>query len=161
MWSKFCVCCNNCKDWNDEFMTSTKKAKKFDINYKAVYAMRRCGKVFAGFLPLLTIHHLWLRKNYWKISHSFTEAARAVALKSMNDAAEDIRCNDDNVVDIGVSLDGTWQRWGFSSNNGAVTAISIASGKVLDVACFSRYCINMEMYKISDPDRYELWREMH
>ena len=49
-------------------------------------------------------------KNYRKISHSFTVAARAVALKSMNDAAEDIRCNDDNVVDIGVSLDGTWQR---------------------------------------------------
>ena len=48
--------------------------------------------------------------NYWKISHSFTVAARAVALKSMNDAAEDIRCNDDNVVDIGASLDGTWQR---------------------------------------------------
>ena len=47
--------------------------------------------------------------NYRKISHAFTEAARAVALKSMNDAAEDIHCNDDNVVDIGVSLDGTWQ----------------------------------------------------
>ena len=44
---KFCVCCNNCKDC--EFMTSTKKSKKFDINYKAVYAMRRCGKVFADF----------------------------------------------------------------------------------------------------------------
>ena len=49
-------------------------------------------------------------KNYRKLSHSFTEAARAVAWKSMNDAAEDIRCNDGNVVDIGVSLDGTWQR---------------------------------------------------
>ena len=36
---KFCVCCNNCKDWNNEFMTSTKKSKKFDINYKAVYTM--------------------------------------------------------------------------------------------------------------------------
>ena len=47
-----------CKDWNNEFMTSTKKSKKFDINYKAVYAMRRCGKVFADCLPLLTIHHL-------------------------------------------------------------------------------------------------------
>ena len=49
-------------------------------------------------------------KNCRKISHSFTEAARAVALKSINDTAENICCNDDNVVDIGVSLDGTWQR---------------------------------------------------
>ena len=55
---KFYVCCNNCKDWNNEFMTSTKKSKKFDINYKAVYAMRRYGKVSADFLHLLIIHHL-------------------------------------------------------------------------------------------------------
>ena len=33
---KFCVCCNNCKDWKNEFITSTKKSKKFDINYKSV-----------------------------------------------------------------------------------------------------------------------------
>ena len=52
----------------------------------------------------------------------------------------------------------------FSSKNGAVAAINIDSGKVLDVACLSRYCqgcIHMEMYKTSDPDRYELWRETH
>ena len=54
-------------------------------------------------------------KNYSNISHSFTEAARAVALKSMNDVAEDICCNDDVVVDIRVSLDGTWQRQGFTA----------------------------------------------
>ena len=39
-----CVSCNNCKDWRNEFVTSTKKSKKFDIHYKAVYAMRR-GKI--------------------------------------------------------------------------------------------------------------------
>ena len=36
---KFSVCCNNCKDWKTEFITSTKKSKKVDINYKSVYAM--------------------------------------------------------------------------------------------------------------------------
>ena len=33
----------------------------------------------------------------------------------MIDVAEDIHCDDDVVVDIGVSLDGTWQRRGFSA----------------------------------------------
>ena len=28
--------CNNCKDWKNEFITSTKKCKTFDINYKTV-----------------------------------------------------------------------------------------------------------------------------
>ena len=102
---KFCVCCNNCKDWNNEFMTSTKKSKKFDINYKAVYAMRRCGNDNQGlhrFLALINHPPPMSEKDYRKISHSFTEAAHAVALKSMNDVAEDIRCNDDNVVDMRV-----------------------------------------------------------
>ena len=164
---KFSVCCKNCKDWENQFSTSTKQSKKFDINYKAVYAMRRCGKGYQGlrrFLALINHPPPMTEKNYRKISHSFTEATRAVALKSMNDAAEAIRQNGDNVVDIGVSVDGTWQRRGFSSKNGAVAAISIDTGKVLDVACFSRYCqgcVNMEMYKTSEPDRYELWRDTH
>ena len=105
--------------------------------------------------------------NYRKISHSFTEAVRAVALKSMNDAAEDTCCNDDNIVDMsewsGVSLDGTWQCLGFSSKNGAVAAISI-EWEHFRCCMFSRYCqgcINMEMHETSDPDRYELWRGTH
>ena len=80
--------------------------------------MRRCGKGYQGLRRLLAIiNHPppMTEKNYRNISHSFTEAARAVALKSMNDVAEDIRCNDDVVVDIGVSLDGTWQRRAFSA----------------------------------------------
>ena len=80
--------------------------------------MRHCGKGYQGlrrFLAIINHPPPMTEKNYRKISHSFTEAARAVALKSMNDAAEDIRCNDDVVVDIEVSLDGTWQRRGFSA----------------------------------------------
>ena len=115
---KFCVFCNNCKDWKNEFTTSTKKCKKFDINYKTVCAIRCCGKGYQGlrrFLAIINHPPPMTEKNYRKISHSFTEAARAVALKSTNNAAEDIRCNDDVVVDTGVSLDGTWQRRGFSA----------------------------------------------
>ena len=66
--------------------------------------MERAIKVFVDFLAIINHPPPMTEKNYRKISHSFTEAARAIALKSMNDAAEDIRCNDDNVVDIGVSL---------------------------------------------------------
>ena len=80
--------------------------------------MRRCGKGYQGlrrFLAIINHPPPMTEKNYRNISHSFTEATRAVALKSMNDAAEDIRCNDDVVVGIGVSLDGTWQRRGFSA----------------------------------------------
>ena len=63
----------------------------------------------------------------------------------------------DNVVDTVVSVDGTWQKRGYTSLNGAVAAISIETGRVLDVEVMTRYrqgCINIakfrenrEMYK--------------
>ena len=44
------------------------------------------------------------------------------------------------VIDIGVSLDGSWQRREFSSMNGVATAISIDTGKIIDIESMSRYC---------------------
>ncbi|GBM74674.1 hypothetical protein AVEN_58515-1 [Araneus ventricosus] len=40
----------------------------------------------------------------------------------------------------GVSVEGTWQKRGYMSLNGCVSAISIDSGKVLDVEAISQYC---------------------
>ena len=40
----------------------------------------------------------------------------------------------EKTADVGVSVDGIWQKKGFSSRLGVVTVISIDSGKVLDAA---------------------------
>ena len=89
-------------------------------------------------------------------------------MRSMNNAAEEVRQTQthdkDLIVGTGVSVDGTWQRRGFSSLNGEVAAISIDTSKVIDVACLSKYCqgcISMEPYKDSDPERYALWNSDH
>ena len=47
-------------------------------------------------------------------------------------------------TDVGVFVDSTWQRKGFLSAFGVVTATSIDSGKVLDVAILEMYCNNGE-----------------
>ena len=39
----------------------------------------------------------------------------------------------DNIIDIGISVDGTWQKRGFTSRKGAVAAISIETGRILDM----------------------------
>ena len=49
-------------------------------------------------------------------------------------------CDWCHVVDTGVSVDCTWQKRGFTSLNGAVAAISIETGCVLDVEVMTRYC---------------------
>ena len=53
----------------------------------------------------------------------------------MSDAVEDLknkaRDNNNDILDTAVSVDGTWQRRGYCSLNGVVTAISLENGKVI------------------------------
>ena len=42
-------------------------------------------------------------------------------------------------ADIGVYVDGTWQRSGYSSLNGAVAIISKDNGRIVDVEAMTRF----------------------
>ena len=44
------------------------------------------------------------------------------------------------IVECPVSLDGTWQRRGHASHNGVVTALSVDTGKCLDVETLANAC---------------------
>ena len=64
-----------------------------------------------------------------------------VAMQNMEDAAEELcrevceEYDENTIYDTAVSCDGTWQRRGFASLNGVVTAVSIATGKCLSYEC--------------------------
>ncbi|GFV80223.1 uncharacterized protein TNCV_1477851 [Trichonephila clavipes] len=45
-----------------------------------------------------------------------------------------------DIVKCGISVDGTWQRRGYTSMNGCVAAISVDTGKVLAIEVMSSYC---------------------
>ena len=66
------------------------------------------------------------QKNFDRLSRQIMMAMKNVAEKSMLDAPLDLRETEN--TDRGVSIDGTWQKQGFSSHNGVVTAISIDTG---------------------------------
>ena len=55
-------------------------------------------------------------------------------------AASDLKPQPGGSTDIGLSVDGTRQKRGFSSLNGVVTAISVTNGEVPDVETMSRHC---------------------
>ena len=116
--------------------------KPFEINIRAVYGMRTIGVDHTGLEKLcgmLNMPKPMTVKNFNNNSNMLRDAAKVVAEKSMVVAVNDLR-KDADVIDIGVSVDGTWQRRGFSSLNGVVAAISIDSGKIVDVKPMSRYC---------------------
>ena len=68
-----------------------------------------------------------------------------------------------NVVDTGVSVDGTWQKRGITYLNGAVAAISIETCRVLDVEVMTRYCqgcINIANFR-ENREMYEHLKKDH
>ena len=118
------------------------------------------------FLVLMNHPPPMTEKNYRKLSTIFRNSVKHVAESVMNDAALEIHTKNvaiDNVVDTGVSVDGTWQKRGFTSLNGAVAAISIETGRILDVEVMTRYCqgcINIAKFK-ENRDMYEHLKKDH
>ena len=140
--------------------------KTMEINVRAVYAFRSIG---VGYMPLTKLCGLlnmpapMTKTGYEGLSNSIKVASKEVAEKSMSDAAAKLRGTKET-ADIGVSVDGTWQRKGFSSTLGVVTAISVDSGEVLDVAIMSKSCKGctaMKKIASTDPARYQTWKLSH
>ena len=69
-----------------------------------------------------------------------------------------------DTADVAVSVDGSWQKRGFSSLNGVVTAISVDTGKFIGCEIMSRNCKScnvMHSIKQRDPGRYDTWYASH
>ena len=96
-----------------------------------------------------------------------SDSCEKIAEESMNDAAteiHDLSKSSDSVVDTSISLDGSWQKGGYSSLNGYVAALSMESGKVLDIEVMSRFCrfcdANKNLQK-TDPITFQNFRANH
>ena len=69
-----------------------------------------------------------------------------------------------SIIDTAVSVDGSWQRRGFSSLNGVVTAISRDTSKILDCELMSRSCKACSLklkLKESNPNAFETLKSSH
>ena len=121
---------------NSNNTTSKKGMKPFEINIRAVYGMRAIGADHASlekFCGFLNMPKPMTAKNFINISNNLRDAAKVVAQRSMMTAVNELRIksnlNETDIIDTGVSVDGTWQRRGFSSLNGVVAVISIDSSQ--------------------------------
>ena len=152
---KYKITCQdvNCR-WSYTFFNSprtkkntTKFSRLFDVNPRIVYSMRRLGNGYASLKKILYLMNHpppMSEKSYRGTNLKICDNVQTMPEISLNHAAEEVKLvegtQDDGYCHISVSVDGTWQRRGFSSMNGAVAAISMVNGKVLDVATLSRYC---------------------
>ncbi|GFV64171.1 uncharacterized protein TNCV_3206791 [Trichonephila clavipes] len=124
--------CENC-DYSFSFCTSEKVNKLHSINLAFVFGMRIIGKGHSSAKKLCSAINIDVpsKRAFGFLEKKLEFAASNVACNTMKEAALEIRSNetDTEFSQCGVSVDGTWQRRGYSSLNGCVSVISIDSGK--------------------------------
>ncbi|XP_065680580.1 uncharacterized protein LOC136094527 [Hydra vulgaris] len=165
-----CISC----DWSYNFYSSPAIKNKHiqEVNVRAVMSFREIGcghealKTFAGCMnmpPPMTFNSY---KNINNLLHNVYDSASS---KCMKKAADEIRTSANTgasihqlPVDCDISLDGTWQKRGYSSLNGVVSAISKDNKKVLDVHVMSKFCKSCAVWKKKKNSlEYEHWKANH
>ena len=170
--SSLYVFCCECEYKNDFYTSRQQSDTSFDVNKRIVYTMRSCGQGYSGISILCALMDMpkpMTANNYDKLAKRFANVTQEVAEETMNDCADEIRSNapesnDDDIVDTAISHDGTWQRRGYASLSGCTAAISMDTGKILDVEPMSRFCkacTLKEKLKQTDPAKYDLWKVNH
>ena len=167
----FILKCSSCL-WEHEFFSSQyasipgkNKKNSMEINIRSVLALRNLGIGYDGldnFCTQMNMPKPMTKSNYQKIINSLHENYMKVAESSMKHAAEELKLKEKS-TDISASFDGSWQKPGYSSLNGIVSAISISTGKVLDFEVKSKKCKECEVYNKMDRDseKYLSWKADH
>ena len=165
------VKCTNCGFTLQKYTSKTVQnigkpgMQSFDANLRSAYAFIRCGLGHRGiekFCGMMNMPPPMARKNYDKLSNKICDVVEKVAKSSMLEAASNLKQT--KGTDVGVSVDGTWQKRGFSSLDGVVVTISVSSGKVLDCQVLSRTCKSCNMHSSlqqTNKEEYEKWKIKH
>ncbi|GFY00189.1 uncharacterized protein TNCV_2835461 [Trichonephila clavipes] len=142
--SNFVIRCNYC-DFYSRFSSSKTTLNCPEVNTRFVYGMRQIGKGFsAGFKLCGTLNLPRLSKTaYTNHENKLMSVISEVSELSMQKAASELLVlhpTKNKIVQCGISVDETWQRRGYSSINGCVAALSVDTGKVVDIEIMSSYC---------------------
>ncbi|GBM21742.1 hypothetical protein AVEN_101579-1 [Araneus ventricosus] len=155
--SNFSLHCTNCS-FIEGFCSSPKVKKSSNINKFFILGLRLAGRGYAAGKKLCSTLSLpFLSKSSFRHQEkAILECVEMCSQENMIMAAEEVRrlkaVPSNKICSCGVSVDGTWQRRGYSSLNGCTTIISIDTGKVLDAEIMSHYC---RTCKTNDNVRYK------
>ena len=152
--------------WRYSFNSSKKQGRSYEMNVRSVLAFREIDKghnAMTTFNKVMNMPAPLTRRNFTKIQNKkFLPVVKKLANDSMVNNAFKIRESRNDDRECGVSIDGTWQKRGYSSHNGVVTVISLDTQKFLDVEVLSDKCQQCQKWakKTQDP-RYNAWKASH
>ena len=156
-------------------MTSQRRRNCSEINVRANLAMSELGLGRAAMatvcsvigMPPPTAQSGWdmHSKNISNALESILEEECSNSAKKLRQYLQDDNSgmqDDDAIIDVVVSYDGTWHHRGFKSSQGVGIVISIDTGEILDAEVVSKTC---EICQRSFLDRksaeFESWEQKH
>ncbi|KAL8568972.1 hypothetical protein ACOMHN_017143 [Nucella lapillus] len=170
------VCCRDCGKVSWDF-TSKKSGSThtgFDVNRRIVTTASSCGFSFSQIkrqFALMGMPQPMSESIWYFYKQKIHMGVKRAADKHLQEAANQIRRtyadmniglpNDAGVLNISVSIDGSWQKRGHSSHNGVVTVIETMTGLVVDFIALSNYCQGCESGPKPEDANYEQWAQDH
>ncbi|GFU38783.1 uncharacterized protein TNCV_2891611 [Trichonephila clavipes] len=164
------------ESYGSVFSSFQEEAKiSHDINSKLVSAFLSIGRghaaleTFSSVLNMPTMD----RKTFAKCMHNLSVKNKEVKKKMLEMSREaareahvkvDASLKNQEIIDVSVSYDGTWQKRGHTSNLGLGIIIDILSGLVLDFEVLSKYCHNCVVAGRDmgvDSAEFHIWQKGH
>jgi hypothetical protein len=157
-----CQCSFSFSFYSSKFVCDV---KGYEVNTRFVLGMRQIGcgyedaSHFCGVMNMPSPMNL---KAYQGQVDTLRLASELESNLSMERAAAELR-GENEVTDVNIMIDGTWQKRGHSSLMGVVTAVSPDNGKVIDHEVLSKVCKGCEKMRKKDPNSpdYLTWKAEH
>lgn len=138
--TKLMLECKQCKYRNSTMTSPVNPRRVSCVNLRFTYAMRCIGKGLQAARTFCALMDLPPPPSKFDTYNDIIyKSVKVVAQGSMWSAAREVK-ELEGSSDTTIVVDGSWQKRGFSSLHGVVTATSLLTGKVLDVAAYSKYC---------------------
>ncbi len=155
-----------------------KGSKPLEVNLRSVVSSYPWGRAgLESFCGMMGFPKPLSSRAYNEQLKKVDAAAVNIANKIMLDAAERLRhkveiedpskvnvmSDGTTVVDVAVTVDGTWQKRGHSSRIGVVFIISVITGEVLDYVIKSLSCHECRSHANDkkDTETYKKWQQEH
>lgn len=172
--SKIELICKSCEKVFSSIFSSPRVnvSKCFEANKKLVEAFLKIGKGHAAlevFSMVVGIHAMDKKtfsrclNSLYEERKNFKEDVLDIARNIVRKKHEDLGNNND-IIDITVSYDGTWQKRGHTSLYGIDLVIEILTGLVIDFEILSKYCPECVASKRDLGEKsieFQIWYESH
>ena len=175
---RFIFKCSLCHHETKTFSSAKIDNGKFEVNRRSVVAsnaMKGGRKVLSDFCGMMNLPPPLAPASYARHLKFVSQVTKQEVELLMIRAAQRIRksilkknpnadkTDIDGAIPVAVSIDGTWQKRGFTSKYGIVTAILVDTGEVVDFEVLSLHCYECRKHQHDDngSEKYKQWQEKH